>query len=96
MNLQKWSIQCIMFLTKQFVYEYDINSSSGLLFIMCGNCYYIDPAAVRTCMQTNFTVHGQPPQFPRASAANALNILVLLFEEIRNFPKLTNFIASKH
>ena len=49
---------------------YDINSSSGLLFIMCGYCYYIDPAAVRTCMQTNFTVHGQPPQFPRASAAN--------------------------
>ena len=26
----------------------------------------------------------------------ALHILVLLFEEIRNFPKLTNFIASKH
>ena len=50
---------------------YDINSSSGLLFIMCGYCYYIDPAAVCTCMQTNFTVHGQPPQFPRASAANA-------------------------
>ena len=49
---------------------YDINSSSGLLFIMCGYCYYIDPAAVCTCMQTNFTVHGQPPQFPRASAAN--------------------------
>ena len=49
---------------------YDINSSSGLLFIMCGYCYYIDPAAVRTCMQANFTVHGQPPQFPRASAAN--------------------------
>ena len=51
---------------------YDINSSSGLLFIMCGYCYYIDPAAVCTCMQTNFTVHGQPPQFPRASAANEL------------------------
>ena len=50
---------------------YDINSSSGLLFIMCGYCYYIDPAAVCTCMQTNFIVHGQPPQFPRASAANA-------------------------
>ena len=50
---------------------YYTNSSSGLLFIMCGYCYYnIDPAAVHTCMQTNFTVHGQPPQFPRASAAN--------------------------
>ena len=71
MNLQKWSIQCIMFLTKQFVYVMISNSSSGLLFIMCGYCYYIDPAAVCTCMQTNFTVHGQPPQFPRASAANA-------------------------
>ena len=51
---------------------YYTNSSSGLLFIMCGYCYYIDPVAVRTCMQTNFTVHGQPPQFPRASAVNAL------------------------
>ena len=50
---------------------YYTNSSSGLLFIMCGYCYYIDPAAVRTCMQTNFTVHGQPPQFLIASAANA-------------------------
>ena len=49
---------------------YYTNSSSGLLFIMCGYCYYIDPAAVRTCMQTNFTVHGQPPQFLIASAAN--------------------------
>ena len=53
---------------------YDINSSSGLLFIMCGYCYYIDPAAVRTCMQTNFTVLGQPPQFPRASAANGRHL----------------------
>ena len=52
---------------------YYTNSSSGLLFIMCGYCYYIDPAAVRTCMQTNFTVHGQPPQFLIASAANAPN-----------------------
>ena len=26
----------------------------------------------------------------------ALHILVLLFEEIRNFRELTNFIASKH
>ena len=26
----------------------------------------------------------------------ALHILVLLFEEIRNFHKLTNFIALKH
>ena len=51
---------------------YYTNSSSGLLFIMCGYCYYIDPAAVRTCMQTNFTVHGQPPQFLIASAANGL------------------------
>ena len=49
---------------------YYANSSSGLLFIMCGYCYYIDPAALRMCMQTNFTVHGQPPQFPRASTAN--------------------------
>ena len=49
---------------------YYTNSSSGLLFIMCGYCYYIDPAAVSTCMQTNFTVHGQPPQFLIASAAN--------------------------
>ena len=49
---------------------YYTNSSSGLLFIMCGYCYYLDPAAVRTCMQTNFTVHGQPPQFLIASAAN--------------------------
>ena len=53
---------------------YYTNSSSGLLFIMCGYCYYLDPAAVRTCMQTNFTVHGQPPQFLIASAANALGI----------------------
>ena len=81
MNLQKWSIQCIMFLTKQFVC-YDINSSSGLLFIMCGYCYYIDPAAVRTCMQTNFTVHGQPPQFPRASAANGSYIATVGFAVI--------------
>ena len=69
MNQQKWSIQCTMFLTKKFVCYYT-NSSSGLLFIMCGYCYYIDPAAMRTCMQTNFTVHGQPPQFLIASAAN--------------------------
>ena len=55
---------------------YYTNSSSGLLFIMCGYCYYIDPAAVRTCMQTNFTVHGQPPQFLIASAAND-NIIIL-------------------
>ena len=55
---------------------YDINSSSGLLFIMCGYCYYIGPAAVRTWMQTNFTVHGQPPQFPRASAANGIDPLL--------------------
>ena len=33
---------------------YDINSSSSLLFIMSGYCYYLDPAAVRTCMQTIF------------------------------------------
>ena len=52
---------------------YYTNSSSGLLFIMCGYCYYLDPAAVRTCMQTNFTVHGQPPQFLIASAANDLS-----------------------
>ena len=49
---------------------YYTNSSSGLLFIMFGYRYYIDPAAVRTCMQTNFTVHGQPPQFLRASVTN--------------------------
>ena len=54
---------------------YYTNSSSGLLFIMCGYCYYLDPAAVRTCMQTNFTVHGQPPQFLIASAANDQYIL---------------------
>ena len=69
MNLQKWSKQCTMFLTKKFMYDYT-NSSSGLLFIMFGYRYYIDPAAVRTCMQTNFTVHGQPPQFLRASVTN--------------------------
>ena len=60
------------FFNKTICVCYDINSSSGLLFIMCGYCYYKDPAAVRTWMQTNFTVHGQPPQFPRASAANGL------------------------
>ena len=77
MNLQKWSIQCIMF-NKTICVCYDINSSSGLLFIMCGYCYYIDPAAVRTCMQANFTVHGQPPQFPRASAANDSGLRVTI------------------
>ena len=56
---------------------YYTNSSSGLLFIMCGYCYYIDPAAVSTCMQTNFTVHGQPPQFLIASAANDLLVPLL-------------------
>ena len=49
---------------------YYTNGSSGLLFIMCGY-----PAAVRTCMQTNFTVHGQPPRFPRASAADVMNYI---------------------
>ena len=58
---------------------YDINSSSGLLFIMCGYCYYIGPAAVRTWMQTNFTVHGQPPQFPRASAANVPHYIQIYY-----------------
>ena len=58
---------------------YYTNSSSGLLFIMCGYCYYLDPAAVRTCMQTNFTVHGQPPQFLIASAANGTNALEIKY-----------------
>ena len=74
MNLQKWSIQCTMFLTKQFVYVIiQTVAVVSYLSIMCGYCYHIDPAAVRTCMQTNFTVHGQPPQFSRASAANGPN-----------------------
>ena len=86
---------------------YDINSSSGLLFIMCGYCYYIDPAAVRTCMQTNFTVHGQPPQFPRASAANVyiyiyiasyiLRMLVAIVKHLRTNNRVTGFkqVSSK-
>ena len=49
---------------------YYTNSSSGLLFIMCGYCYYIDLAAVRTCMQTNFTMHGQPPELPPPMASS--------------------------
>ena len=61
------------------------NSSSGLLFIICCYCYYIDPAAVRTRMQTNFTVYGQPPQFPRASAANAKTIPIPLVLKFNTF-----------
>ena len=50
-----------MFLTKQFVHEWPPCVATVTI---------IDPAAVCTCMQTNFTVHGQPPQFLIASAAN--------------------------